>query len=170
MRKKHLVAIAAAMALSAAIPIIALGGTNNGTIDSLMIRTGGDFETSSGNWITVDTFPVEVVGPLTGFNFTGEGYALDYGPGGVFKGRKHAATRIRLKINGSIIAPGAMTFASNAGVKGSRSPRGMGNSLEWFYQSGAETLDVQIQVRGKNPNDISGLRTWSVHVVRNEPT
>ena len=164
MRAKFLVIGALVGAIAVVIPVVAFGGVNNGPIDRAFIAVGGDFETPSGNWQTVDEVSVSIEGPLTTFVLTGEGFAQDYGSGGVFKGQDYAAMKVRLKVNGDVLQPGAMTFASNAGVKKSASPRTMGNTLTWFYQSGSATLPVQIQVKNLNTNDLGGLDSWNLTV------
>ena len=97
----------------------------------------------------MDEVSVSIEGPLTTFVLSGEGFAQDY-----------AAMKVRLRVDGDVLSPGPMTFASNAGAKKSANPRPMGNTLTWFYQSGSDTLPVQIQVKNLNTNDLGGLDTW----------
>ena len=162
MRTKFALIGAVAGAIAIIIPVVAFGGVNNGPIDRAFIAAGGDFESPSGTWLTVDTIDIQIEGPLTTLMLTGEGFAQDYGAGGVFKGENYAAMKVRLKVNTSVLPPGPMTFASNAGVKKSATPRPMGNTLTWFYQSGSATIPVKIQVKNLNANDLGGLDTWAL--------
>lgn len=160
MRAKYALIGALVGAIAIIIPVVAFGGVNNGPIDRALIATGGQFETPSGTWQTVDTVSVTIEGPLTMLELTGEGFAQDYGSGGVFKGQDYAAMKVRLKVGTTVLSPGPMTFADNAGVKKSAQERPMGNSLTWFYQSGSDTLQVRIQVKNLNTNDLSGFKRW----------
>lgn len=168
MRARYAVLAVACGAIALAIPV-ALGGTATSEIDTLRIGSGDfTFETTSGRWKTLTTLPFTSAGPLNSLSFSGEGYAQDFASDGTFKGKSLASMQVRLKVNGLVATPGPMTFASNAGVIGSKTARSMGNTLQWWH-SGSGALDVKIQVKNANPGDIGGLKNWSFTALYNSP-
>jgi hypothetical protein len=168
MRSKHVLITAAIGVIALVVPLVAFGATKGGNVDRVLVRSGRNFETSSDAWTRVATVNVEVAGPLTTFSLSGAGYAIDYGAGGRFKGEKYAEMKIRLKVGPKTLAPGAMAFASNAGVQKSKKPRMTGNTLEWFYD-GSGSIEVKIQAKGRKLSDISGLKSWIFSALHEEP-
>ena len=161
--------LALAFGVVALVIPVALGGTVTSEVDSMRIASGDfTFETTSGRWKTLTTLPFTSAGPLNSLSFSGEGYAQDFASDGTFKGKSLASMQVRLKIGSEVAIPGPMTFASNTGVIGSKTPRSMGNTLQWWY-SGSGPLDVKIQVKNANPGDIGGLKNWSFTALYNSP-
>ena len=154
--------IVALASLAISIPIVAFGGGGGGTVNFSQTVGGGQIETASDNWQLVGEVPVEhAIGGSLSVRVAGEAYALDYGSGGVFKGEKYAAMKVRLKLGANPTS--AFTFADNRGVVGSSNPKALLNAGEWGSGLGGN-FTVKLQMKSLNPKDQVGFKRWVMSV------
>ena len=159
--------VAGGVALAVAIPVIAFGGGTSGPVNYADATGGNNFETPSGNWQEVGQVVVNSApgGPKI-ITFSGNAYAQDFGSGGVFKGEKYAAIKLKVEANDVKIGP-VVTFADNAGVVGSEKPKPEYHTAQWSTNADG-TYDVEVYVKSMNQLDVSGFKSWQLSVIYNQ--
>jgi hypothetical protein len=163
MKKQIALALALLVALVVAIPMIARGGVSGGTLDyTQTVSDGGPIDTPSSQWQLVGEVPVvDALGHTFTVRFSGAGFAQDYGSGGVFKGKKYAALKVKVMAGAGNL--GTVTFADNRGVIGSESPKPMINAGEWATGAGGD-FNVAVYMKSLNQNDLVGFKYWNLTV------
>ena len=154
-------ALALVAALVVAIPMIARGGTGGSTLDyTERVADSGPIDTNSTQWQLITEIPaVDVAAGSLSVRFSGAGFAQDYGTGGVFKGEKYAALKVKVMFGEG--NAGAVTFADNRGVIKSESPKPMMNTGEWGTGS-PSSYDVGVYMKSMNENDLVGFKYWNL--------
>ena len=163
MKKKVAFGLALLVTLVIAIPMIAWSGTAGGTLDyTETIRDSGPIDTPSSQWQLVTEVPVNdaLNGTFTA-RLSGTGFAQDYGSGGVFKGEKYAALKVKVMIGAA--NAGTVTFADNRAVIGSESPKPVINTGEWSTGASGD-YNVAVYMKSLNQNDLVGFKNWSLTV------
>ena len=151
-------------ALVVAVPILAFGGGSEGSIGYADETSGGSLDTPSSNWQEIETIVVNgaTSGPKI-IIFSGDAFAQDYGQGGVFKGEKYAAMKLKLEVNDVVLGK-VITFADNRGVIGSEKAKPMFNTATWGTNTSG-TYDVEVYFKSMNQNDLVGFKTWNFQVI-----
>ena len=175
MRAKY-VLIGAVLTLATVItPMVAFGGfADEGAVNWVKIADGRDFELNDQDtWRTLYVTTIQTDGPVNMITVTGNAYVQDHGPDG-FRGKRYAAMRLRVLVDGQQARPGRMVFVSNAGVKRSSVPRYMSNSLEFFYETNGEVeILVQVKLDPQKNNDENfdkaGFKDWGISIWSNNP-
>ena len=164
MNKKWLALGAAGVAAVVAVPLIAFGGGAGGTIGYADETGGGSIDTPSSNWQEIETITVN--GATTGpkiIIFSGDAFAQDFGQGGVFKGEKYAAMKLKLEINDVVVGK-VITFADNRGVVRSSKAKPMFNPATGGSNASG-TYDVEVYYKSMNQNDLVGFKNWNFQVI-----
>ena len=159
---KKLALIAGVVALAVAVPLIAFGGASGGVVNYHHPHMGNEFETKSDQWQTVDTITVSDAQPgAVIIRASGDAYAMDYGSGGVFKGEKYAAMKVRVRAGTDPLS--VRTFADNLGALNVSKIKPLSNAAEWST-SLSGTFDVQLQIKSLNEKDRVGFTSYDMSV------
>jgi len=144
---KRVVAVAAVLALAAAGGVARAAVNGGGAAGDVEFQTGGGVSTPSGSFITVATRSfTSGPGPIV-VSFSAEGWDQDWTSGGSFAGHNYAALRVRVLLNNTPVAPGAVVFFDNTGKITIRTPRPTSTSFDWaatMSSGGVKTVKVQV--------------------------
>ena len=163
--KRRLALGLVATGLVVAVPMIAFGGGALGPVTVHEASAHGSYETSSDNWQYLGGASVIAGdGGLVRVKLSGEAYALDYGKGGVFKGDKYAAMKVKLAADGGPNIGSPITFADNRGVVGSARPKPLVNTAEWGTNMGGY-YTLEVWVKSANKFDVSGFKHYHLSVI-----
>jgi hypothetical protein len=136
-----------------------------GIAPRLTIQSSAEpIETPSGTYlpITRATFGTTVPGPMT-VRFSGTAHASDWtGPDARFVGRSYAALLVRVLLDGTPLAPGAVVFGDNTGKISVNAARPKAASFEWAKQVPAGSHRLEVQFRNRRTWDIGGITRWSL--------
>jgi hypothetical protein len=163
-KKKVAVGLLALASLVISIPLVALGGGAGGQINYGEATAGNPADFSSESWALLGSIPISNASSApTLIRFTGAAYAQDFGQGGVFKGEKYAAMKLKVVVDGERLED-PVTFADNRGVIGSEQPKAIVSSAEWGTLNAGSQV-AQIYVKSLNQHDVVGFKDWHLSVI-----
>jgi hypothetical protein len=161
--RRALAAAAAVVAIAAAGGIAVANTSGGGPAAQVEFKTGGAISTPSGTFLTIvsDSFSANP-GPVL-VRFSAVGSEQDWNRAPAFVGRHYAAMRVRVRLDGAGLAPGASAFIDNRGVRADRVPRPIAAGYEWAgtIASGG-THTVRIQLANLHTFDMATINHWTL--------
>jgi hypothetical protein len=168
-RTVTLLGAAALLSGTAVAAAVVTSGSASGPAGVVETVTGGRMDTPTGRFLPVVSQSFTAAGGPIVVRFAGEGLVEDWNDRAGFVGKKYAAMKVRVLLDGAPMEPGAVTFVDNGGRIGERSPlpspRGRAAAFDWagtVATAGAHA--VTVEYRNLHTWDSATLLRWTLTI------